>query len=635
VELSPGQTICDRFELVREEPEGTGTPVLGTRWAAFDLDSGDLVRLVFIGPELGGDGARRAALEARLAALTGLREDSLAPVCFVGVEAGASVVAYEGLYGGIAVAEVFGDLSAEERGAEHVRFAVELARGLRALHRGGLLQAIHGIEVVFDWERGYALWCYGLADVCEPAVIRARCREQGLALAPEVAAGGPFTRRADVFGWAASVAAFVTGLPPAEAIESARSGGISGVDERLQALLLRCLAASPTQRPEGGEDLVRGLATAGLTEEDGAPEDVSPEVASPEPAAQRSAPELVRAEPAPVLPVLPPAADRGVASPPTKSPVDLAIASTSPPQAPQQPSSSPSVLDGIAGLELPMSPEVSDLLDLPPLPPLPGHFSETSAGRSGLSSVSSSVDAALGLGPATTIAEPEKKRADARPAPAVIVKAPAKPAPSPPSPSGQTGKIRVLGAPLEPARAENKGATEAPSTASLVSAALAAGRVTPPSMAPAGKAGVVAEAVAEVVGAAAQAPTQAVKRDADAASPRATPGSAKVAVASTEGREPDAPVLRRDRRTHPLGWAIQSEPVAVATATSAELAAQKAAAEASSSGLVDTQAIVEATSVPVQPGAGQPVKDKSSYVQLFLLFLAASLLILAILIYGS
>jgi hypothetical protein len=59
---------------------------------------------------------------------------------------------------------VFGDLSAEERSAEHLRFAVELARGQRALHRGGLVQAIHGIEIVFDWERGYAgvvLWPRG------------------------------------------------------------------------------------------------------------------------------------------------------------------------------------------------------------------------------------------------------------------------------------------------------------------------------------------------------------------------------------------------------------------------------------------------------------------------------------------
>jgi hypothetical protein len=29
------------------------------------------------------------------------------------------------------------------------------------------------------------VWCYGLADVCEPVAIRARCQEHGVALAPE------------------------------------------------------------------------------------------------------------------------------------------------------------------------------------------------------------------------------------------------------------------------------------------------------------------------------------------------------------------------------------------------------------------------------------------------------------------
>jgi hypothetical protein len=609
VELSPGQTICERFELVRAEPDGTGTPVLGARWAAFDLDSGDLVRLVFIAPELGGAGERRVALEARLAALMTIRDDSLAPVCFVGVEAGASVVAYEGLYGGIAVAEVFGDLSAEERSAEHLRFAVELARGQRALHRGGLVQAIHGIEIVFDWERGYAVWCYGLADVCEPVAIRARCQEHGVALAPEVAAGGPFTPRADVFGWAASVVAFVTGTRPVEAIELARSGALSGVDARLQPLLLRCLAASPTERLADGDGLIQELATAGLIE------DESPS-SLPEP------------DPAPSDSLLPPATAVSGA----EAPAPIASALEERPRV-------SSLLEGIAGLDLPPPPGAPDLLDLPPLPPLPGEFGEPSSARSGASALSASidaaiapvgaaVDAALGLGaprPSATSPEPEKKRPEARPAPAVIVK-PAKPAPSPPPPAGSTGKVRVLGAPIEAARAETKSATEAPTTASLVSAALASGRVTPPPTDLAGK----AEALGEP-----RAP--AAKREADAATSRAAPVSSKAAAAASVegGREPDAPVLRRDRRTHPLGWAVQSEPVAAAAAPSAEVAATKASADASSSGLVDTQAIVEATSLPVQPGVVVPAPDKSSHVQLLLLFLAASLLILAIFIYGS
>ena len=42
---NPGDQICGRFELVRVEPEGTGSPLFGQAWAALDSESGELVRL--------------------------------------------------------------------------------------------------------------------------------------------------------------------------------------------------------------------------------------------------------------------------------------------------------------------------------------------------------------------------------------------------------------------------------------------------------------------------------------------------------------------------------------------------------------------------------------------------------------
>ncbi len=302
------------------------------------------------------------------------------------------------------------------------------------------------------------------------------------------------------------------------------------------------------------------------------------------------------------------------ASPRVESAVEAALAGRPIDLPASKPSSFEDMLLGPALPDLPPQPLPDDLPPPPPfvLPGREGDKAEVPAGAD------------------------KSKPEVPRPAAAVIVKGGVKPAPKaePARP-----KVHVL---AEPGRAEASGvkpvAEIAPSTAALVSAALAVGRVTPPSV------------VAAAASAASQAPVPA---SADAPSPSAAPAedanapakpsarapsaAARAATPAAPGdREPDAPVLRRDRRTHPLGWAIQSSPSPAAIPEPPGLPPTvKPRSDQSSSGLVDPQAIVEATSVTVQPGVpAAPVKS-SSLLTLVLLAVAAGLLILFVLIYGS
>ena len=276
------------------------------------------------------------------------------------------------------------------------------------------------------------------------------------------------------------------------------------------------------------------------------------------------------------------------------------------------------------------------LPDLPPPPPfVPGRQSGDANAVPPVASLdppklSSAVELALAgavtkrplaTEEASKPAAPAPKAAAPKPAAAVIVKGAVKPE-LPVAPPARTGKVHVLAGAPDGGRSESSGlrpvAEIAPSTAALVSAALAVGRVTPTSI-----------ASAPAAASTAPSPTPAVPEAAALSAPVPAPPAA----AEPSGREPDAPVLKRDRRTHPLGWAIASGPAPSAQESPSLPPPAKPRPDESSSGMVDPQAIVEATSVTVQPGAPPPA-GKSQLVTILLLALAAGLLILFVVMYG-
>ncbi len=266
----PGDQICGRFELVRAEAEGTGSPLFGDSWAAVDGESGEVVRLILLGPDLIPEAGAREALEERLAPLCERgQDDVLVPLSFVGRDGDHLAVAFEGLYAGIALSDVVTDLEVSDRSSELGQLIADLALGLAILHGRGHLHGSLGIETIFVWERGNALWQHGLAGGCDPRAIAGRVEATGLVVAPEVAAEGRLSPASDVFAWGSVIATYASGLPPKEALEALRRGEILGKSGKLLELLQAAVQPAPSERPADGSRLVEGLQAACLLIVDG------------------------------------------------------------------------------------------------------------------------------------------------------------------------------------------------------------------------------------------------------------------------------------------------------------------------------------------------------------------------------
>ena len=262
---NPGDQICGRFELVRAEAVGTGSPLFGDSWAAVDSESGEVARLVLLGPELIPDAAAREALVARLGKLCARgQDDVLVPLSFVGLDGEHVATAFEALYAGISLADAVADLEVGDRVSEIGRLIVDVALGLAILHSYGWVHGSLGIETIFIWERGNALWQHTLAGSCDPTALAARIAETGLLVAPEVAETGELSAASDVFAWALVIATYASGLPPEEALAALRRGEILGKSGKLLKLLQAAVDPSPSARPANGSLLVEGLQAAGL-----------------------------------------------------------------------------------------------------------------------------------------------------------------------------------------------------------------------------------------------------------------------------------------------------------------------------------------------------------------------------------
>ncbi|MCB9566184.1 MAG: hypothetical protein H6710_03035 [Myxococcales bacterium] len=713
---NPGDQICGRFELVRAESPGTGSPLFGEAWAALDTESGDMVRLALLGPELIPAASDRAALVARLAPLAESgRDDSLVPLSFAGMEGEICVVGFEGLYAGIALADVLADLPVEDRTPEVSRLCAEIALGLAILHGRGLVHGALGIETIFVWERGNALWLYGLADACDPAALAERAAAHDLALAPEIAAGGPPSPAGDVFAWAVTVASYVSGLPGAEALAALHAGEILGGSGRLGELLKAATAEDPAARPVSGGALVRGLVGAGVIvvagQEDAIDEEALTALAEVgiEPFSVESLPPEVDKAP-PTKAAAPKVEAPKVELPKVELPkVELPKVEAQAPkvEAPKVEAPSFEVPKVEAPkvtapkIELPKIPtpkiEAAPKVSAPKLPPLSPPPSAASAPRApsgpstfgpgakipelpsilpteapesapAASPLGDAVAAALGglplpaapapaktsslhdLAPHLPPISPEPEHEAPRPAAVVVKKAKPKPEPVKESkprvhllePSGLRPVSEASG--LRPLSEASGLRPVDGSTSALVNMALSVGRPTPPptKVPPALS---IADAVSAATGS--SAPISEPSDLAAAVAAATTfplpepPAPASPTDGLPESAEPDAPRLRRDRRTHPLRWAVSELPDGVTSATAVDASEAESTAPAESSDemprsavsspgaddSVAARAIVEATTVTEQPGTKEKAQQEESRSLLYLLALAAAVLI--------
>lgn len=318
MERSAGATVCDRLELLREEPSSVGVQVFGPTWVVLDNNSGELARACLLDDELLPTPELRDAFVAATADLAQVRDPALVPQLFAGADADGGAVLYEPVSGGVAFGELYDGTGSYELAVEVGRLARQLARALAALHQRGRVHGMLTAESVFVGPRGPSVYQYGLAPLCDRTVLMRRIRAFDLpGVAPEVLADGPFTPAADLYAWAVTVAQFAAGARGSDAIAAVRDGqDLPGVSSGLRAALHACLSEEPGGRPHDAGDLLRRLESAGMGDASGMmpapPEVLEPVVTPPTPTPAPPAPP----SPPPPPPRPPGAKDRPPTLPP-------------------------------------------------------------------------------------------------------------------------------------------------------------------------------------------------------------------------------------------------------------------------------------------------------------------------------
>jgi hypothetical protein len=335
VERSAGSSVCGRIELLREEAPSVGVQVFGPTWVVLDASSGELARACLLDDELLPSEAARAAFVTAAQELASLRDPALVPQLFAGADGDGGAVLYEPLSGAVAFDDLYDGTGSYDLGVEVGRLARQLARALAALHARERVHGLLTTACVFVGPRGPSVYQYGLAPLCDRAVLLRRIRAFDLpGIAPEVLAGGPFTPAADLYAWAVAVVQFATAARGAAALAAFRAGHeLPGVSTGLRAAIQECLSEVPSARPVDGNDLLRRIDTLGLGEASGMlprPDAFDLPVTPP------SAPPAARP------PTIPPTS---TARPPTIPPTSTARPPTIPPTRPPAPPRPPGAKD--------------------------------------------------------------------------------------------------------------------------------------------------------------------------------------------------------------------------------------------------------------------------------------------------
>ena len=351
MERSAGATVCGRLELLREEPPSVGVQVFGPTWVVLDSQSGELARACILDDELLPTQELRDAFVAAAADLGVLRDPALVPQLFAGADSDGGAVLYEPVSGGVAFGELYDGTGSYELAVEVGRLARQLARALAALHQRGRVHGMLTAASVFVGPRGPSVYQYGLAPLCDRAVLMRRVRAFDLpCIAPELHEGGAFTPAADLYAWAVTVAQFAAGARGPAAIAAVQNGqDLPGLSAGLRAALQACLSQEPGNRPQDASELLRRLDSSGLGDASGMlPLSQAPELAeaiagtSPPPLpvqAQVTQSALPQVVPPQAAPPPPPASTRPATLPPR----------------PPAPKDRPPTVSPQAGLSLPVT----------------------------------------------------------------------------------------------------------------------------------------------------------------------------------------------------------------------------------------------------------------------------------------
>jgi serine/threonine-protein kinase len=255
--------VAGRYEL--ERPLGHGA--MATVDLARDVELDRPVALKRLAENLARDDELRARFlrEARLAAR--LAHPNVVHVYDVGEDDGRPFMAME-YVDGETLAELVarrGPLPAEEA----AELGIQICRGLAAVHAAGLVHRdVKPQNLLLRRDGVLKLGDFGIAFGLEGTRLTMAGTVLGTAayLAPEQARGEDVTAAADVYGVGAVLYELLTGRPPrapASLAELASDTAIlppAGAPPALAAVVMRCLARDPRERPASADEVARELA---------------------------------------------------------------------------------------------------------------------------------------------------------------------------------------------------------------------------------------------------------------------------------------------------------------------------------------------------------------------------------------
>ncbi len=276
--LRPGALLLDRYRLLA--PLGTGG--MGTVYRAEDQVLGQQVALKFVAPQLSEN---RQAIEVLVNEVRTARRVTHANVCRVhdlGEVGGRTFISMELVEGEnlSSLLRRIGRPSAEKC----AQIARQLCAGLHAAHERGVLHRdLKPANVMLDANGDVRITDFGIAAAVETLRDEDATPGTPAYMAPELFGGATASARSDVYSLGLVLFELYTGRPlfrassMTELLRAHRqppippSHVVAEIDDRVEQIILRCLAANPQERPRsamavlaalpGGDPLAAALAS--------------------------------------------------------------------------------------------------------------------------------------------------------------------------------------------------------------------------------------------------------------------------------------------------------------------------------------------------------------------------------------